>query len=154
LDIFKRSSAIFNNTEEQKPRSVYSGSLSDRMRSFWQHRCEQVELFPECALNYPAWDILLLCYIAQTEGRPLCVKQIECQLVETHAALLRRISAMEQEGILLRCRDDGDWRRTLVTLTPEGVARMQLFLKTVAQELPASRPDNANKERIRPSLSP
>jgi DNA-binding MarR family transcriptional regulator len=51
---------------------------------------------------------------------------------------LRRIEDLIQGGLAVRTPDPDDRRRTYVELTPEGLARMQLFLEGFARLSPGS----------------
>lgn len=76
---------------------------------------------------------MLLCFASQLEGHPLCIKQIRNHLDESHTALLRRVDELEQAGMVRRDRDESDGRRTMVQLTPAGVAAMTRFFELHAE---------------------
>ena len=86
------------------------------------------ELFPAAISRDPSWDILLDCFIAQLERRPLCVKQIHGDLKESNTALLRRLDDLEAAGLIARRRDDLDGRRTIVEISSKAMRAMAEFL--------------------------
>ena len=101
--------------------------LHERVASALRRRRDQRSIFPAAVINETCWDIVLLCFLGQLEGRQLCVKQIRNQLDGSNTALLRRIDELEQAGVVERHRDEGDGRRTMVRLTRQGVAAMARF---------------------------
>lgn len=103
--------------------------LLDRARHVKRLRQEQKRLFPAQIFRESSWDILLNCYVAELEGRHLCVKQLHADLDESNTAMLRRLADLERLGLIARSRDDQDGRRTNVRLTQSAVDLIRQFLE-------------------------
>lgn len=110
----------------------YSREKADRLRNVaakaLRWRSAQRRAFPEAALHATCWDIMLLCFASQLEGRKMCVKQVRSQLVESSTSVLRRIDELQQCGMVQRQRDEQDGRRTMLRLSREGSVAMSRFL--------------------------
>ncbi len=120
-------SAIDNS---EKPRLLADPHHLARIAAYALHwRRRQRSLFPPAVFRESCWDIMLLCFTSQLEGRPICVKQVGGQLAESHTALLRRIDELEEAGMLQRQRDALDGRRTMLRLTAAGTAAMTHFFE-------------------------
>ena len=81
----------------------------------------------------PAWEMLAELMRARLAGQHLSVTSLALSSKSPMTTALRRIEDLIQGGLVARLPDPSDRRRTYVELTPEGMARMQLFLEGFAR---------------------
>ena len=68
----------------------------------------------------PAWDIMLDLYLAETELKPVSVSSACIGAACPPTTALRWLQVLENRGLIERCGDPGDKRRTVISLTPLG----------------------------------
>lgn len=85
----------------------------------------------------PAWDIYLDLYIAAHERRDVSVTSACLATTLPPTTALRWLRLMEDEGIVVRERDDRDSRRSNVRLSAEAFTRMTRYFKAIAEDQPA-----------------
>lgn len=90
-------------------------------------------IFGEAVMPEPAWEMLAELMRAQLAGQHLSVTSLALSSKSPMTTALRRIEDLIQGGLAARVPDPSDRRRTYVELTPEGMARMQLFLEGFAR---------------------
>jgi DNA repair protein RadC len=115
-------------TASAVPPTANGEALLAQTRLAMRSRKAQRSIFPPAVFRESCWDIMLLCFAGQLEGRELCVKQLRNNLDESSTGLLRRIDELEEAGMLERHRDELDGRRTMVRLSPDAIAAMTRFL--------------------------
>jgi DNA-binding MarR family transcriptional regulator len=81
------------------------------------------ELFGE-----PAWDILLTLFVAQEEGRRLCVTRLCAEIPVPNTTVLRWIFALTERGMLIRQGDPHNGRRIYVSLSNQALAAVRALL--------------------------
>jgi DNA-binding MarR family transcriptional regulator len=81
----------------------------------------------------PAWEMLAELMRARLAGQHLSVTSLALSSKSPMTTALRRIEDLIQGGLAARMPDQADRRRIYVELTPEGMARMQLFLEGFAR---------------------
>ena len=76
----------------------------------------------------PAWDMLLNLYVADESGIPLSVSELcaAAQLPQTTAQ--RWVESLASARLIVRRPDQGDARRTLISLSPEAHGQMRAVL--------------------------
>lgn len=79
----------------------------------------------------PAWDILLDLYVAHAEGRSISVSSACIGSAAPPTTGLRWLGVLQYEGLVLREHDPQDQRRILVRLSPDGLNRMQDYLRRI-----------------------
>lgn len=80
----------------------------------------------------PAWDILLELYAAEAEGRKISVSGV-CESAAVSATTgLRWLGKLERAGLVVRCSDPLDRRRSWVRLSPTAVVALQHYFATFA----------------------
>lgn len=104
-------------------------ALIDIARRLWSEREKQRLQFPDEVFANAHWDILLICFLQNSEKRPLSVGRLSDLIAGSKTAKLRRIEELEVAGLIERLRDPDDARRTLVILTDEGHSRMSAYLR-------------------------
>ncbi len=90
-------------------------------------------IFGEAVMPEPAWEMLAELMRARLAGQHLSVTSLALSSKSPMTTALRRIEDLIQGGLAVRLPDPSDRRRTYVELTPEGMARMQLFLEGFAR---------------------
>lgn len=95
-------------------------------------------IFGEAVMPEPAWEMLAELMRARLAGQHLSVTSLALSSKSPMTTALRRIEDLIQGGLAARMPDPSDRRRTYVELTPEGMARMQLFLEGFARTALAS----------------
>jgi CheY-like chemotaxis protein/DNA-binding MarR family transcriptional regulator len=90
-------------------------------------------IFGEAVMPEPAWEMLAELMRARLTGQHLSVTSLALSSKSPMTTALRRIEDLIQGGLAARMPDPADRRRTYVELTPEGMARMQLFLEGFAR---------------------
>jgi CheY-like chemotaxis protein/DNA-binding MarR family transcriptional regulator len=95
-------------------------------------------IFGEAVMPEPAWEMLAELMRARLAGQHLSVTSLALSSKSPMTTALRRIEDLIQGGLAERLPDPADKRRTYVELTPEGMARMQLFLEGFARTVLAA----------------
>jgi len=90
-------------------------------------------IFGEAVMPEPAWEMLAELMRARLAGQHLSATSLALSSKSPMTTALRRIEDLIQGGLAARMPDPADSRRTYVELTPEGMARMQLFLEGFAR---------------------
>jgi CheY-like chemotaxis protein/DNA-binding MarR family transcriptional regulator len=90
-------------------------------------------IFGEAVMPEPAWEMLAELMRARLANQHLSVTSLALSSKSPMTTALRRIEDLIQGGLAARVPDPADRRRTYVELTPEGMARMQLFLEGFAR---------------------
>jgi CheY-like chemotaxis protein/DNA-binding MarR family transcriptional regulator len=90
-------------------------------------------IFGDAVMPEPAWEMLAELMRAKFAGQQLSVTSLALSSRSPMTTALRRIEDLIQGGLAARVPDPADRRRTHVELTPEGMARMQLFLEGFAR---------------------
>lgn len=93
----------------------------------------RTSIFGEAVMPEPAWEMLAELMRAKLASQNLSVTSLALSSKSPMTTALRRIEDLIQGGLAARVPDPADRRRTYVELTPEGMARMQLFLEGFAR---------------------
>jgi len=85
--------------------------------------------FPTGLFREPAWDILLVLFMARDEGRQL--RQVDAlRIAEVPGTTgLRILEQLEAEGLVVRSVGDGWKNKRVLSLTDDAIARMGRFLE-------------------------
>lgn len=79
----------------------------------------------------PAWDMILDLAYHQLHAKPISVKAACISSHVPASTALRYLSKMEQDGILVRVKDQADRRREFVVLTNAFMAKLHRFVSSV-----------------------
>lgn len=93
-------------------------------------------IFRDAVMPEPAWEMLAELMRARLAGQQVSVTSLAMASKSPTTTALRRIEDLLASGLVARMPDPDDRRRTYVELTPEGLARMQLFLEGFARLVP------------------
>ncbi len=93
-----------------------------------RERYFDAELFAD-----PAWDILLDLFAARFEGNQVSVSSLCIAASVPATTALRWISAMTENGLLLRKQDPNDARRVFIELSSDMVTQMTTYFSELQQ---------------------
>jgi len=88
--------------------------------------------FAKAMFGEPAWDILLVLYVAEGIGEPRTVNQASELAGVAPTSAKRWIEYLEQNQLVTRRTHDTDSRRILLELTPRGRTGLDGFFRTLA----------------------
>ena len=111
--------------ESGAPPELAPSSLADALI---EARRSRDALFGAGYFADPAWDMLLNLYAADEAGTPLSGSELcaAAQLPQTTAQ--RWVETLAAARLIVRRPDQGDARRTLISLSPEGHGNMKAVL--------------------------
>lgn len=89
-------------------------------------------VFTSPLFHNPAWDILLELYIQRHAGET-CVFQVCAGSSSPPTTVLRWIGVLEAERLIERHRDKKDRRRSILSLTPLGLSKMEEALDAATE---------------------
>ncbi|RZI59470.1 MAG: MarR family transcriptional regulator [Pseudomonas sp.] len=89
-------------------------------------------VFASPLFHNPAWDILLELYVHRTSSET-CVFQVCAGSSSPPTTVLRWIGVLESEGLIERCRDQKDRRRSLLKLSALGLSKMEEALDAATE---------------------
>lgn len=108
----------------------YRENLVGRAKVELKRRQHRHGYFPSSMFGEPAWDMLLVLYLAEA-GRSETI----CSLVHgagyPHTTSLRWLHVLENHGLIIRKPHPADGRVTLVGLTGEGRQALDDYFSTV-----------------------
>src|SRR3954471_1837782 len=77
----------------------------------------------------PSWDMLLTLFVAQEDGRDICVSNLCADAAVPATTALRWMLTLVERGLLVRVEDSEDRRRSYVYLSPGARATMRDLLE-------------------------
>ena len=83
-------------------------------------------------LEWPAWDMLLDLTAVEMEGRQISVSAVCISSGAPQSTALRKLSQLEDAGLIRRYQHERDRRRICVVLTDDG---SRLVLETLHEDL-------------------
>ncbi|MEJ5979658.1 hypothetical protein WG901_23600 [Novosphingobium sp. PS1R-30] len=89
-------------------------------------------VFASPLFHNPAWDILLELYVHRTSSKT-CVFQVCAGSSSPPTTVLRWIGVLQSEGLIERCRDEKDRRRSLLKLSLLGLTKMEEALDAATE---------------------
>lgn len=106
--------------------------LSRRAETLISLRTARAKMFDTSLFGEPAWDILLVLYVAAAKGERLltkcCCLSIDCP----QSTALRHLKELVRRGLVSRERSLSDRRSTYVSLSEQGKAAMECYLEACA----------------------
>jgi DNA-binding MarR family transcriptional regulator len=101
-----------------------NGLTGDKVRLVCDLRRKRGEIFPGKLLGDPTWDILLQLYATHLDGGRMSISRLtRCARVAL-TTVLRRLTALEEQGLVTRTDDPFDGRRVFVALSFAGAEAM------------------------------
>jgi DNA-binding MarR family transcriptional regulator len=108
--------------------------LLERAREIFRHRRKRLEIFGRGMFGEPAFEMLLLLYIAQS-GNRYTAGQLGQLSGASKSTASRWIDYLEREQWIQRRPHPTDLRLAFVTLTDKGIQRIELYLsETLARD--------------------
>lgn len=109
---------------------------TQQLRQLLQARQARANFFGAHLFADPAWDILLLAYVALLERQHLLVSEV-CRAGAVPATItLRWIKTLEQDGWLVHRDDPLDGPRSRLELATAGKVGMERYLTLVWPSMP------------------
>jgi DNA-binding MarR family transcriptional regulator len=118
---------------EDAKRSGTDISVAPVDRIFHARRA-RARYLPEELFAEPAWDMLLDLLRCELRGLPLSTSDLCLAAGVPGTTALRWITAMVEEGLLLREPDGQDGRRVFVMLAPDGSAALRRYFAEVIEQ--------------------
>lgn len=124
--------AVRRNQNGAEPARVEESSMRT-LKLLQKLQEARSSIFGDAVMPEPAWEMLAELMRAKLANQNLSVTSLALSSKSPMTTALRRIEDLIQGGLAARVPDAADRRRTYVELTPEGMARMQLFLEGFAR---------------------
>lgn len=117
----------FHSREMAEMRQLVKGLIDERRARGHYFRSE---LFAD-----PAWDILLVVFLAETQQQRITVSTVCDQAAVPATTAQRWITSLTDEGLLKRQDDPTDRRRKFIELSPGASAAMRSYCWSTAGKL-------------------
>lgn len=111
---------------------VAGARVADRARRLWTEVEQRRHHFPLRGFGIDAWDVFLACYLNQIEDQTPTIRELCGQFDLPQTTMLRRIEELEALALIERRKHPLDHRRTICTVTDQGLQRMRDYLKAIA----------------------
>jgi DNA-binding MarR family transcriptional regulator len=100
----------------------------DRARRIVAVRRLRDQVFGKDLFGEPSWDILLTLFVANEEGRNICVKNLCADAAVPSTTALRWMMTLLERGLLVRVGDSADGRRSYIHISPGALETMRDLL--------------------------
>lgn len=117
------------------PPSPDSHPTCDHLRRLVDARKLRADFFGSHLFVDPAWDILLLAYVALLEDEPFLISTLCRTSTAPATTTLRWINVLEQEGWLARRDDPLEGQGSRLSLTSSGKVAMEAYLGLVGPSI-------------------
>ena len=114
----------------------HTGPTCEQLRQLLRARRARANFFGAHLFADPAWDILLLAYIALLEQEQLLVSEVCRSSIVPAPTTLRWIKALQQDGLLVHRNDTLDDPQSCLELSAAGKLGMERYLATVWPSMP------------------
>jgi DNA-binding MarR family transcriptional regulator len=111
--------------------------LVELARRLLAWRRKRDELFPTAEFADPEWDHLLDLFVESSRGRAVNITSDAIAAAVPSSTAIRTITAMVEQGVVLKSRDPEDGRQVLVSLSAEAHDKVERWLRMVDREFPA-----------------
>lgn len=112
------------------PRAVEKSGL-DILRGLQQSRVARDKFFPKGLFEDPCWDMLLDLMANHLRGRRISVSSLCVASGVAQTTALRRITELNERGLVRRIADERDGRRVFVELTEQGIAALSGYVEHI-----------------------
>jgi DNA-binding MarR family transcriptional regulator len=103
-----------------------------RARRMIGERNVRSSFFSDSLFAEPAWDMLLDLYCAHLAQQRACVTSVCAASSVPLSTAIRWLKALEGHGLVCRLQDPLDSRRFFVSLSPQGLEKMNRYLEAVS----------------------
>ncbi len=100
-----------------------------------KQRARRGEFFGPEIFGEAGWDMLLAVYISHGRGYRLNVSHVCFESGAPQTTALRWLDHIEREGLVERRKSLNDGRTAIVTMTPQGIDRMNRYLEEVRRRM-------------------
>jgi len=107
---------------------VDEGRAATLARGYLAARRRRAELFSPGLFADPAWDMMLDLFAARIEGKRVSVSSACIASGVATSTALRWLAELERLGLVVRCRDELDRRRTFVEIDGRAVDTIRRWL--------------------------
>jgi len=101
------------------------------LRALQQSRIARDKFFPKGLFEDPCWDMLLDLMMNHLRGRRISVSSLCVASGAAQTTALRRISELNECGLVRRVADERDGRRVFVELTEQGIAALSSYIEHI-----------------------
>lgn len=99
------------------------------IREIIRLRRKRDQFFADGLFADPAWDILLKLYLSEISQQRVTITSLSAAASVPPTTALRWIASLERKGLIGRRQDPTDGRRIFVSLTPDGLQRMENYFR-------------------------
>jgi len=110
---------------------LHTALLSSMRRA----RALRLQFFDPALFGEPAWDILLDLYGSHLSQVRIKISSVCAESGVAATTTLRWLKRMERRGLIERCPDPNDARRTFISLSPSAIAAMDALFETILARL-------------------
>lgn len=111
--------------------STKKPSQASQARILFQRRRDRDTLFSEFSLfGEPAWDMLIVLFIAAEEDREINLDSLCLEIALTAPTALRWISVLEANGLIERSTDLINISNTIISISTNAKDNMELYCKS------------------------
>ncbi len=101
------------------------------LRALQQSRVARDKFFPKGLFEDPCWDMLLDLMANHLRGRRISVSSLCMASGVAQTTALRRISELNDRGLVRRIADEKDGRRVFIELTEQGIAALSGYVEHI-----------------------
>ncbi len=128
-----RSNANLGSRSRGSHRFQIPEELIARAREEYEITDRRLVLLGEKLYTGPAWNMLLDLFLSEASRKQLSVSDLCLAARASSATALRRLSMLEQVGLVARSADSSDARRSYVNLTEQGwLTMLTLFRQPIS----------------------
>lgn len=134
-EVAKSIKLALSQLDDGAPSTAVPAPKPDYLRALVAARADRDAIFESGLFSDPAWDMLLDLAFAEATGRSISVTSLCLASGASTTTALRRIDDLQEAGLLVRVPDSTDRRRILVSLTPKGREKMEMYVQRQAKRL-------------------
>ena len=101
------------------------------LQAIQRKRAARDKFFPKGLFEDPCWDMLLDLMANHLRGRRISVSSLCVASGVAQTTALRRISELNDRGLVRRIADERDGRRVFVELTEQGIAALSAYVEHI-----------------------
>lgn len=94
----------------------------------YRWRRNRAKFLPDSLFGEASWDLLLDLYVAGVRGKPVSITSACIASAVPPTTGLRYVKSLLEMGMIARCDDATDQRRSFLTLTPAAREMMEQYL--------------------------
>ena len=105
-----------------------AGPTAEQLRQVLDARQARAHFFSAHLFVDPAWDILILAYVASLENERLFISSLCRANIVPATTTLRWVKVLEQDGLVIRHNDPLDGPQSWLELSRRGKSSMERYL--------------------------